>query len=60
MTIINFKKGSGTMRELNCFRQQNHSFVVYPVWSLQWGLFADGKILHCESSEFLSEAGLAR
>lgn len=31
------------MQGMNCFLQQNHSYVVYPVWYLQWGLFADGK-----------------
>ena len=31
------------MQDMNRFHQQNHSYVVYPVWPWQWGLFADGK-----------------
>ena len=29
-----------------------NSYVVYPVYQWQTGLFADGKILYCESSLF--------
>ena len=41
------------MQDMNLFYQQNHFYVVYPVWNWQWGFLADGKILHCEKAEFL-------
>ena len=40
------------MQDMNLFYQQN-MFDVNPVYSWQWGLFADGKILHCESLDIL-------
>ena len=52
MTITNYTKGSSTMQNMNHFHQQN-KYYVNPVWYLQWGLLADGKILHCENMDFL-------
>lgn len=40
------------MQDKYLFLQQNNH-VVNPVYLWQWGLFADGKKLHCENSEIL-------
>ena len=36
------------MQNIIRFSQPNN-YVVYPVYQWQTGLFADGKILHCEN-----------